>query len=57
VRLTIAVAAAFNCPWSPLLSIYAVAAAGLLDDAYSLSLVRQLNVTVFLNLTKALGRR
>eukprot|EP00878_Enallax_costatus_P039923 GHUV01045862.1.p1 GENE.GHUV01045862.1~~GHUV01045862.1.p1 ORF type:complete len:417 (+),score=127.07 GHUV01045862.1:751-2001(+) len=31
--------------------------AGLLDDAYSLSLVRQLNITVFLSLTKALGER
>jgi hypothetical protein len=31
--------------------------AGLLDDAYSLSLVRQLNVTTFLGLAKALGAR
>jgi hypothetical protein len=31
--------------------------AGLLDDAYSLSHVRQLNVTIFLELIKALGTR
>jgi hypothetical protein len=31
--------------------------AGLLDDAYSLSLVRQMNVTTFLGLAKALGAR
>jgi hypothetical protein len=33
------------------------ACAGLLDDAYSLSLVRQLNITTFLSLAKALGGR
>jgi hypothetical protein len=33
------------------------ASAGLLDDAYSLSLVWQLNVTAFLALAKALGGR
>lgn len=33
------------------------AAPGLLDDAYALSIVRQLNITVFLDLTTALGAR
>ncbi|WIA35582.1 hypothetical protein OEZ86_004003 [Tetradesmus obliquus] len=38
-------------------TIHSIDLAGLLDDAYSLSLVRQLNVTTFLCLTTALGRR
>jgi hypothetical protein len=42
------------CPCCLLLT---AAAAGLLDDAYSLSHVRQLNISIFLNLIQALGSR
>lgn len=45
------------CCCNSFYSASASAGSGLLDDAYHLSYVRQLNITIFLDLVKALGTR